>query len=139
MFYMSWQNAKNHGLSIHFQGAAGTVTGSQTIVRVREGTASNTYNILMDAGSAMGEKESGVTDEDIHTVIFTHPHTDHIWEGPLLLLKNPDATVYIPEWSKGVNAAMMQDAWKFRQKSIELGMLQTSEAQCRLWFGEIIK
>lgn len=34
---------------------------------------------------------------------------------------------------------MMQDAWKFRQKSIELGMLQTSEAQCRLWFGEIIK
>ncbi len=32
----------------------------------------------MDAGSAMGEKESGVTNEEINTVIFTHPHADHI-------------------------------------------------------------
>lgn len=63
---------------IHFQGAAGTVTGSQTIIRIREGTTSSTYNILMDAGSAMGEKESGITDEKIDTAIFTHPHTDHI-------------------------------------------------------------
>lgn len=39
---------KNHGLQIHFHGAAGTVTGSSTVLSMKANGSNQVYNILTD-------------------------------------------------------------------------------------------
>lgn len=87
-------NRQNHGLRIHFHGAAGTVTGSSTILKVKIGK--KIQNILIDSGSFLDEgPDQRPTQEKIHAAIISHDHADHIGEVPEMLTRNKGIPAYI--------------------------------------------
>jgi len=98
--------------SLTFLGAAGTVTGSKTLVRA------GGRSLLVDAGLFQGEKEWRVRNWDpfpvapgtIDAVVLTHAHLDHCGYLPVLVPEGLTGPVWCTSATKDLASIVLRDA-----------------------------
>jgi metallo-beta-lactamase family protein len=108
-------------VSAHFLGAAGTVTGSKTLIETPE------INILIDCGMFQGEKslrernwEPLPTDvSKIDLVLLTHGHLDHTGYLPRLLKEGFKGEVWGTAPTLAITKIILLDSGKIHEESAE--------------------
>lgn len=98
-------------LLLHFLGAAGTVTGSRTVVRYGD------YRILVDCGLYQGPKEIRQLNweafpevEKLDAVVLTHAHIDHSGYLPKLGKEGFGGPVYCSKGTQDLCDIMLMDS-----------------------------
>ncbi len=99
-------------LRVTFAGGAGTVTGSNFLVKGDEGT------LLIDCGIEQGKDFS--VDEmyapfsydvsSVDALIITHAHLDHIGRAPKLMREGFRGSVYMTEATRDLTELMLRDS-----------------------------
>jgi metallo-beta-lactamase family protein len=107
-------------MNIEFYGAAGCVTGSCHILRIRDKT------ILLDCGMFQGkeEKERGnekfiFNSQEIDYVLLSHAHIDHSGRIPLLYKQGFKGKVICSEATKDLCSVMLPDSGHIQEMEIE--------------------
>ncbi len=107
-------------MNIEFYGAAGCVTGSCHIMKVKDKT------ILLDCGMYQGrdEKERGnenfpFNPKEIDYVILSHAHIDHSGRIPLLYKKGFKGEVICTEATKDLCRIMLEDSGHIQEMEAE--------------------
>jgi metallo-beta-lactamase family protein len=104
--------------SIHFLGAAGTVTGSRHLVRAPGGS------VLVDAGLFQGLKELrlrnwgpfGVPPASIDALVLTHAHIDHSGALPILARDGFEGPVYCTPATRDLAHLLLPDSAKLQEE-----------------------
>ncbi|MFO0692847.1 MAG: MBL fold metallo-hydrolase [Polyangiales bacterium] len=99
-------------LSIDFQGAARTVTGSMHLLRTSSG------NVLLDCGLYQGRRKESfernrhmpIDPHEVHCVVLSHAHIDHSGALPILVKNGFRGTIYATPATRDLCAAMLEDA-----------------------------
>lgn len=115
------EKAFSDKLSIQFLGAAGTVTGSKTLIRAGE------MNILIDCGMFQGLKHLRelnwqplpVEASEIDVVILTHAHIDHSGYLPRLVRQGFEGPVYCSAPTKEITEVLLLDSAKIQEEDAE--------------------
>jgi metallo-beta-lactamase family protein len=106
-------------MRIRFLGAAGTVTGSRTLVRRGE------TSLLVDCGMFQGFKAlrlrnreplPGVMPFDIDAVVLTHAHLDHCGWLPVLVKRGFRGPVYCTEATRDLCRLILMDAARIQEE-----------------------
>ena len=108
-------------VSAHFLGAAGTVTGSKTLIETPE------VNILIDCGMFQGEKslrernwEPLPTDvPNIDLVLLTHGHLDHTGYLPRLIKEGFKGEIWGTPPTLAITKIILLDSGKIHEESAE--------------------
>mgnify|MGYP001815360769 CR=1 FL=1 len=108
-------------LSIQFLGAAGTVTGSKTLIRAGE------KKILIDCGLFQGLKhlrelnwqELPFRASEIDAVILTHAHIDHTGYRPRLVHQGFDGPVYCSAPTREITEVLLLDSAKIQEEDAD--------------------
>src|SRR6185436_9472307 len=98
--------------SIHFLGAAGTVTGSRFLLE-HDGR-----RVLVDCGLFQGRKElrqrnwapMPVEPKSLDAVVLTHAHIDHTGGLPRLVKDGFDGPVYCTSGTRDLSALLLPDS-----------------------------
>ncbi|HSG68283.1 MAG TPA: MBL fold metallo-hydrolase, partial [Bacteroidales bacterium] len=99
-------------VSIQFLGAAGTVTGSKTLIRA------GNMKILIDCGLFQGLKHLRelnwqplpIDAEDIDAVILTHAHLDHSGYLPRIVQQGFRGRIYATQATVEIAAIILEDS-----------------------------
>ncbi len=105
-------------MDLSFLGAAGTVTGSKTLVRHQGKT------LLVDCGLFQGYKnlrlmnweKFGFNPRDLDAVVLTHAHLDHSGALPLLIKRGFDGPVYATPSSIEVCRILLLDSGRLQEE-----------------------
>ncbi|WP_227870829.1 MBL fold metallo-hydrolase RNA specificity domain-containing protein [Orrella marina] len=108
-------------ITLEFLGAAGTVTGSKTLIRYKD------YKILVDCGLFQGFKNLRQLNwapfpfnpAEIDAVILTHAHLDHSGALPLLVRQGFSGTIFASEATVDVVAVLLKDSAKLQEEEAE--------------------
>lgn len=108
-------------MKIQFLGAAGTVTGSKTLIE------SNGIRILVDCGLFQGGKETrqrnweplSVLPSSIDFVLLTHGHLDHCGWLPLLIKQGFEGKIYCTSPTKAITRLILLDSAKIQEEEAE--------------------
>lgn len=108
-------------MKIQFFGAAGTVTGSKTLIE------SNGIRILVDCGLFQGNKETRehnwesleVLPSTIDYVLLTHGHLDHCGWLPRLVMQGFEGKIYCTSPTKSISQLILLDAAKIQEEEAE--------------------
>jgi metallo-beta-lactamase family protein len=108
-------------MKIQFIGAAGTVTGSKTLVE------SNGIRILVDCGLFQGGKEIRQLNWDplpilpatIDYVLLTHGHLDHCGWLPRLVNQGFEGKIFCTSPSKAITRLILLDSAKIQEEEAE--------------------
>ncbi len=111
----------SNGISIQFLGAAGTVTGSKTLIRA------NGKKILIDCGLFQGLKhlralnwqELPVDVSKIDAVILTHAHLDHVGYLPRLVNQGFKGPIYGSSPTCEITEVLLLDSAKIQEEDAE--------------------
>ncbi|CAM4048748.1 MBL fold metallo-hydrolase RNA specificity domain-containing protein [Flavobacterium antarcticum] len=112
---------KNNKISIHFLGAAGTVTGSKYLVDTGE------KKILIDCGLFQGLKELRLKNweyppvdvPDIDIVLLTHGHMDHTGYLPRLIKQGFNGKIYGTSPTLEIAKIILNDSAKIQEQEAE--------------------
>lgn len=107
--------------SLSFFGAAGTVTGSKTLLKHRE------HRVLIDAGLFQGFKNLRQLNwlalpfdvKRLDAVVLTHAHIDHSGALPLLVRQGYNGPIYTSAASVDVASVLLIDSAKLQQEEAE--------------------
>jgi metallo-beta-lactamase family protein len=110
-------------MKIKFLGAAGTVTGSKTLIESAEGS-----KCLVDCGLFQGLKQLRLKNwanfdfnpEDIDAVYLTHAHIDHSGALPLLVKKGFQGRIYATEATFKLCSILLPDAGYLQEEEARL-------------------
>lgn len=99
-------------ITVGFYGGAGTVTGSNFLL------SDGTTNILIDCGLTQGKDfcdkcnydDFEYNPGDIHALILTHAHLDHIGRAPKLIKDGFQGEVYCTPPTEDLLAVMLEDS-----------------------------
>lgn len=116
---MEKENLTN--ISLQFLGAAGTVTGSKTLLRAGD------KNILVDCGLFQGLKHLRqlnwqplpIEASDIDVVILTHAHLDHIGYLPRLVQQGFTGKIYCSAPTAEITEVLLLDSAKIQEEDAE--------------------
>src|SRR5438128_12693859 len=105
-------------MHVEFQGAAGTVTGSCTLL-----DAGGT-RVLVDCGQFQGDDELekrnrgpfGFDPSTLDAVVLTHAHIDHVGRAPSLLLHGFRGKVYATRATAELASVMLLDSAKIARE-----------------------
>lgn len=108
-------------IALEFLGAAGTVTGSKTLIRYKD------YKILVDCGLFQGFKNLRQLNwvpfpfnpAEIDAVILTHAHLDHSGALPLLVRQGFAGTIFASEATVDVVKVLLKDSAKLQEEEAE--------------------
>lgn len=108
-------------MKIQFFGAAGTVTGSKTLIE------SNGIRILVDCGLFQGNKETRqlnwepleVLPSTIDYVLLTHGHLDHCGWLPRLVMQGFEGKIYCTSPTKSISRLILLDSAKIQEEEAE--------------------
>ncbi|MEW5674958.1 MBL fold metallo-hydrolase [Flavobacterium enshiense] len=108
-------------MKIQFLGAAGTVTGSKTLIE------SNGIRILIDCGLFQGGHELRqqnweplpVLPSSIDFVLLTHGHLDHCGWLPRLVNQGFEGKIYCTSPSKAITQLILMDSAKIQEEEAE--------------------
>ncbi|WP_027623189.1 MBL fold metallo-hydrolase RNA specificity domain-containing protein [Clostridium lundense] len=107
-------------MKIEFYGAAGCVTGSSHLLKIKD------KKILLDCGLYQGkdEKERGndtfnFNPKDIDYVILSHAHIDHSGRIPLLYKQGFKGNIICTEGTKELCSIMLEDSGHIQEMEIE--------------------
>ena len=108
-------------MKIQFFGAAGTVTGSKTLIE------SNGVRILVDCGLFQGNKETRqlnwepleVLPSTIDYVLLTHGHLDHCGWLPRLVMHGFAGKIYCTSPTKAISRLILMDSAKIQEEEAE--------------------
>ncbi|PRR78646.1 Ribonuclease [Clostridium liquoris] len=107
-------------MKIEFYGAAGCVTGSNHLLKIKD------KKVLLDCGLYQGkdEKERGndtfnFNPKDIDYVILSHAHTDHSGRIPLLYKQGFKGDIICTEGTKDLCSIMLEDSGHIQEMEIE--------------------
>ena len=108
-------------MKIQFLGAAGTVTGSKTLIE------SNGIRILVDCGMFQGNKEMRqlnweplpVLPSTIDFVLLTHGHLDHCGWLPLLIKHGFEGKIFCTSPTKAITRLILMDSAKIQEEEAE--------------------
>lgn len=108
-------------LSIQFLGAAGTVTGSKTLLRAGD------KNILVDCGLFQGLKHLRelnwqplpIEASEIDAVILTHAHLDHTGYLPRLVQQGFKGQIYCSAPTSEITEVLLLDSAKIQEEDAE--------------------
>lgn len=108
-------------MKIQFFGAAGTVTGSKTLIE------SNGIRILVDCGLFQGNKETRqlnwesleVLPSTIDFVLLTHGHLDHCGWLPRLVMQGFEGKIYCTSPTKSISRLILLDSAKIQEEEAE--------------------
>ncbi len=109
------------GLSIAFQGAAGTVTGSRHLLRSAE------RNWLFDCGLAQGHRDE--TDRinrwfrfdpaSLDAVVVSHAHLDHVGNLPTLVARGFKGRIHATPATADLAAVLLPDSAFLMERDVE--------------------
>jgi metallo-beta-lactamase family protein len=105
-------------MKIHFLGAAGTVTGSKTVIE------HNNIRILIDCGMFQGIKSLrelnreplAIEAETIDFVLLTHSHLDHCGWLPKLVADGFDGKIFCTRPTKEISRLILYDSAKIQEE-----------------------
>lgn len=108
-------------VSVHFLGAAQTVTGSKTLIETPEA------NILIDCGMFQGEKDLRQLNwkplptqvPDIDLVLLTHGHLDHTGYLPRLVKEGFEGEIWGTAPTLAITQIILLDSGKIHEESAE--------------------
>jgi len=108
-------------IKIHFLGAAGTVTGSKTLVETSQ------YNVLIDAGMFQGLKELRLRNWEniafdaskIDVILLTHGHLDHTGYLPRLVQQGFAGTILATAPTLSIAEIILRDSAKIHEEEAE--------------------
>ena len=109
-------------MDIQFIGAAGTVTGSNHLLRTAAG------KIILDCGMFQGKRKEAFelnrtfdfyNPKDIDAVILSHAHIDHAGNLPNLVKKGFRGPIYCTHATKDLCEIMLADSAHIQQKDTE--------------------
>jgi metallo-beta-lactamase family protein len=111
----------NADATLHFLGAAGTVTGSRFLVE------SGRFRLLVDCGLYQGERELRrrnwapfpVPEGDIGAVVLSHAHLDHCGWLPRLVRNGFAGPVHCSPWTARVAPIVLRDAAHLQEEDAE--------------------
>lgn len=114
-------NASNNEVSIQFLGAAGTVTGSKTLI------TANGKKILIDCGLFQGLKKLRQLNwlhlpfdaSELDAVILTHAHIDHTGYIPRLVKQGFSGPVYGSAPTCEITKVLLLDSAKIQEEDAE--------------------
>lgn len=106
---------------LQFLGAAGTVTGSKTLIE------HNGKRILVDCGLFQGLKDLRlqnrekfpVDPETIETLLLTHAHLDHCGHIPLLVKKGFHGDIHCTKPTENLTEIILKDSAKIQEEEAE--------------------
>lgn len=109
-------------MKVQFLGAAGTVTGSKTLIESDNGT-----RILVDCGLFQGGKllrsfnwnPLSVLPSTIDYVVLTHGHLDHCGWLPRLVNEGFDGKIFCTGPTKSISNLILQDSAKIQEEEAE--------------------
>lgn len=107
--------------TLQFLGAAGTVTGSKTLVE------HDNKRILVDCGLFQGVKDLRLQNWDdfpldpatIETLLLTHAHLDHCGYIPLLVKKGFSGDIHCTEPTEKLTEVILRDSAKIQEEEAE--------------------
>ncbi|HSD14672.1 MAG TPA: MBL fold metallo-hydrolase [Flavobacterium sp.] len=108
-------------MKIQFLGAAGTVTGSKTLIE------SKGIRILVDCGLFQGGKEIRqlnweplpILPSTIDFVLLTHGHLDHCGWLPLLIKQGFEGKIFCTSPTKAITRLILMDSAKIQEEEAE--------------------
>ena len=108
-------------ISIHFLGAASTVTGSKHLLKTPE------KNILIDCGLFQGVKSLRLKNREplpvivnkIDVVILTHAHLDHCGYIPLLVKSGFKGKILMTPPTRDLTEIILRDSAKIQEEDAE--------------------
>lgn len=108
-------------MKIQFLGAAGTVTGSKTLIE------SNGIRFLVDCGLFQGNKETrqlnweplSVLPSSIDYVLLTHGHLDHCGWLARLVKQGFEGKIYCTSPTKSISRLILLDSAKIQEEEAE--------------------
>ncbi len=108
-------------ISLRFLGAAGTVTGSKTVV------ATERHTIMIDCGFFQGIKELRrknweqlpITANEIEAVLLTHSHLDHCGYLPKLVREGFKGPIHTTSPSREITQIILEDSAKIQEEDAE--------------------
>ena len=111
----------NKEIRLQFMGAAGTVTGSKTLVKTEQ------FNILIDCGLFQGLKHLRELNwekipfdaAEIDVVILTHGHLDHVGYLPRLLKNGFKGKVYGSNPTLDLAEIVLKDSAKIQEEDAD--------------------
>lgn len=104
-----------------FHGAAGEVTGSMHMLRVRAGW------VALDCGLFQGRREESeaknrqwpVPTGEIRAVVLSHAHTDHAGRLPRLVREGYDGPIYCTAATRDLCAIMLPDSAHIQEEDVK--------------------
>lgn len=108
-------------LSLSFLGAAGTVTGSKTLIKHQQ------HKVLVDAGLFQGFKNLRQLNwlpfpfdaKRISAVLLTHAHIDHSGALPLLVRQGFSGPIYLSAATADVASVLLIDSAKLQEEEAD--------------------
>lgn len=112
---------QNGQFRLTFLGAAGTVTGSKTLIEI------NGYKVLIDCGLFQGLKELRnlnrapfpVEASQIDALILTHAHLDHCGYIPVLVKKGFRGEIHCTKATRDLAEIILLDSAKIQEEDAE--------------------
>lgn len=112
---------KHSSTSLSFLGAAGTVTGSKTLLKHQQ------HRVLIDAGLFQGFKNlrqlnwlpMPIDPKKLSAVMLTHAHIDHSGALPLLVRQGYRGPIYTSGATADVASVLLIDSAKLQQEEAE--------------------
>ena len=108
-------------MNIHFNGGAGTVTGSQFLIEV------NNKRLLLDCGLYQGKRDESLlrnrgfafNPAKLDAVILSHAHIDHSGNLPNLVKQGYNGPIYATEGTVGLADLMLRDSAHIQESDAE--------------------
>ncbi|PRY11980.1 metallo-beta-lactamase family protein [Pontibacter ummariensis] len=110
---------KESSIQLQFIGAAGTVTGSRTLLQTEN------YKILIDCGLFQGKKSERKLNKakrlpfkpsELDAIILTHGHLDHSGYLPALVKKGFTGPIYATAPTKDITEIILHDSAKIQEE-----------------------
>ncbi|MCC9137422.1 MBL fold metallo-hydrolase RNA specificity domain-containing protein [Pontibacter silvestris] len=123
---------ENASIQIQFLGAAGTVTGSKTLLKTDK------YKILIDCGLFQGNKPERKLNKlkklpfkpsEVDAIILTHGHLDHSGYLPVLVKKGFTGPIYATTPSKSITETILHDSAKIQEEDTQEANKRRSQAR----------
>ena len=120
----------NSPVQLQFIGAAGTVTGSKTLLKTGK------HKILIDCGLFQGNKSERKLNKikhlpfnpvELDAVILTHGHLDHCGYLPVLVKKGFTGPVYATTPSRDITEVILQDSAHIQEEDAREANRKRSE------------